>query len=138
MQIRTKTITIIAILLVLGVNQSCNKDEGNTTAQPEDPVADVLNLPATPFNYSAIPLPGYLTTAAIIGQINTPPTNVINNNTATLGRVLFYDKSLSPTMVFPVQVVTGNRMLLRIRLFAAQELTDPTIATELKYSNPFK
>ncbi|MBL0131528.1 MAG: cytochrome-c peroxidase [Chitinophagaceae bacterium] len=60
-----------------------------------DPVAAVLNLPATPFNYANITQPAYLNAPNILGQINTPPGNPITDNGATLGRVLFYDKNLS-------------------------------------------
>lgn len=67
----------------------------STTPAPVDPVAAVLNLPATPFNYSSIALPAYLNTPNILGQINTPANNPITDNGATLGRVLFYDNSLS-------------------------------------------
>jgi len=75
---------------------ACKKD--NTDANepaPVDPVAAVLNLPATPFNYANIVQPVYLTGPNIIGQINTPSNNAITDNGATLGRVLFYDKNLS-------------------------------------------
>jgi cytochrome c peroxidase len=40
-------------------------------------------------------LPGYLKTPAIAGQDNTPATNPVTDWGATLGRVLFYDKTLS-------------------------------------------
>ncbi len=60
-----------------------------------DPVAAVLNLPATPFNYSNPSLPAYLTIPPIQGQINNSSGNPVTDNGATLGRVLFYDKSLS-------------------------------------------
>ncbi len=60
-----------------------------------DPVAAVLNLPATAFNYASIALPPYLNSPNILGQVNTPGDNPITNDGATLGRVLFYDKSLS-------------------------------------------
>lgn len=62
---------------------------------PTDPVANALNLPATPYNYSNPVMPGYLSSPAINGQINTPTDNPITDNGATLGRVLFYDKNLS-------------------------------------------
>lgn len=73
---------------------ACNKDSGDSTTTP-DPVAAVLNLPATPFNYSNITQPAYLVGPNIQGQINTPAGNAITDNGATLGRVLFYDKNLS-------------------------------------------
>lgn len=79
---------------------SCKKDASpaptaNPTNPSNDPVSAVLNLPATSFNYANIALPAYLNSPNILGQINTPPNNPITNDGATLGRVLFYDKSLS-------------------------------------------
>jgi len=43
------------------------------------------------FNYANQPIPAY------INEDNTPPSNPITNEGATLGRVLFYDKNLSLT-----------------------------------------
>lgn len=76
---------------------ACNKssDYSAPTPTPVDPVAAALNLPATPFNYANSPLPSYLNTPNILGQVNTPANNPISDNGATLGRVLFYDKNLS-------------------------------------------
>lgn len=88
---------IIAAISAAVIVLACNKSTDSTPAPnpTPDPVAAVLNLPATPFKYSNIPLPGYLTTANIVGQINTPTNNIITDDGATLGRVLFYDKNLS-------------------------------------------
>jgi len=73
---------------------ACSKNTDNTSQQ--DPaIAAVLNLPITEYNYSNITLPAYLNSSVILGQINTPAANPITDNGATLGRVLFYDKSLS-------------------------------------------
>ena len=72
---------------------ACSKND-STPPPATDPVAAVLNLPTTPFNYSNPSLPAYLNTPNIIGQINTGG-NTITDNGATLGRVLFYDKNLS-------------------------------------------
>jgi cytochrome c peroxidase len=78
---------------------ACNKDSGTVaptpTPNPVDPVAAVLNLPATPFNYANPVMPAYLNAPNILGQINTPGANPVTDNGATLGRVLFYDKVLS-------------------------------------------
>jgi len=90
-------------ILGIAVLVACNKENSTVTPAPtptptplpNDAVAAVLNLPATPFNYANQPLPGYLTSPNIIGQINTPGTNPVTDNGATLGRVLFYDKNLS-------------------------------------------
>ena len=61
----------------------------------EDPVAKYLNLPANAFNYANLSMPAYLLAPPIQSQINTPANNQITDFGATLGRVLFYDKSLS-------------------------------------------
>lgn len=53
-----------------------------------------LKLPETPFNYSQTDLPEHV--ARVAAQFdNTPPDNPITDDGATLGRVLFYDTSLS-------------------------------------------
>lgn len=57
--------------------------------------ANVLTLPAAPFNYSQIPLPPHLATPAVQATDNTPAFNPVTDAGATLGRVLFYDKKLS-------------------------------------------
>lgn len=54
----------------------------------------VLNLPETPFNYSDIDWPDHFR-SAVERFDNTPPDNPLTDHGATLGRVLFYDKSLS-------------------------------------------
>ena len=55
--------------------------------------ASPLNLPAVLFNYANPPLPPYYTSAA--RQDNTPADDPVTNAGATLGRVLFWDTSLS-------------------------------------------
>lgn len=73
---------------------ACSKDEA--VVQSSDQIVqkylniDLNNLP----KYGTISYPNYYT-PNILGQLNTPPTNQINDKTATLGRVLFYDKQLS-------------------------------------------
>ena len=88
---------IITGISFLFVFIACNKSSDNTAPGPTpvDPVAAVLNLPATSFNYANIVQPGYLNGPNILGQINTAANNPITDNGATLGRVLFYDKNLS-------------------------------------------
>lgn len=54
----------------------------------------VPQLPATPFNYSNVVFPAHIA-AALAATDNTPATNPITDNGATLGRVLFYDNQLS-------------------------------------------
>jgi cytochrome c peroxidase len=57
--------------------------------------SDVLNLPDQPYNYSSVSLPAYLSGPNISGQINTTGNNPITDWGATLGRVIFYDKTVS-------------------------------------------
>ncbi len=91
---RPKTILTIFIFTLIVVI-ACKKSNDDNEPTPADPVASVLNLPATAFNYANPALPGYMTTPAILNQINTQASNPITNDGATLGRVLFYDKNLS-------------------------------------------
>src|SRR5262245_5830543 len=90
---------IAAGISMLTLLIACNKDSATApspTPNPTiDPVAAVLNLPNSPFNYANIAQPAFLNTPNIVGQINTPAVNPITDNGATLGRVLFYDKNLS-------------------------------------------
>ncbi|MEO7982704.1 MAG: cytochrome c peroxidase [Bacteroidota bacterium] len=75
---------------------ACKKNTDTVTDPGSDPaVTAVLNLPGTPFNYASIAQPAYLNAPPIQGQVNTPTSNAITDNGATLGRVLFYDKDLS-------------------------------------------
>ena len=62
---------------------------------PAKPIAKrSLQLPSIPFNYSEIAIPAYAAEAAKRFD-NTPADNPITDAGATLGRVLFYDKTLS-------------------------------------------
>jgi cytochrome c peroxidase len=86
---------IIAGISALFVFIACKKNSTGNPSDTVDPVAAVLNLPATPYNYANPTMPGYLNAPPIQAQINTPGNNPITDNGATLGRVLFYDKNLS-------------------------------------------
>lgn len=61
----------------------------------ESTVSTALLLPATPPNYANQTLPAHLLTPQVAGQDNTPPTNLVTDSGALLGRVLFYDRRLS-------------------------------------------
>lgn len=87
------SITIFCITATVII--ACNKTADDTNSPVTDPVAEVLNLPTPSFNYANIVQPAYLTGPNITAQINTPTTNPITDEGATLGRVLFYDKNLS-------------------------------------------
>ena len=93
-----KSIIITTILIVVIAVISCTKDDVNEPTEKS-----VLNLTNTPFDYASLNLPSHFTTnvagqplpTSINGTDNTPATNPITNDGATLGRVLFYDKKLS-------------------------------------------
>jgi len=76
---------------------SCNKKNNDTVTIKDDAVittSAILNLPNEPYNYANESYPSHI--QSIISAFdNTPPNNPITNHGATLGRVLFYDKSLS-------------------------------------------
>lgn len=60
----------------------------------EPSLGRVLELPETPYNYSKVDWPPHF--ASVIDRFdNTPADNPITDHGATLGRVLFYDPSLS-------------------------------------------
>ena len=60
----------------------------------EHSLVRVLELPETPYNYSKVDWPPHF--ASVIDRFdNTPADNPITDHGATLGRVLFYDPSLS-------------------------------------------
>lgn len=84
------------LLAVVGI-VSCKKDDAHV------PHTGALNLPVTPFNYASLNLPSHFLAnvpgqplpSSILGVDNTPSTNPITNDGATLGRVLFHDRKLS-------------------------------------------
>ena len=55
---------------------------------------NLLNLPDTPYRYASVAVPAHFTPPGRTYD-NTPPDNVLTDDGATLGRVLFYDKRLS-------------------------------------------
>lgn len=93
---------IIGIFLGVFVFLAACKDDNDPEVNI-DPLAE-LNLPDQYFNYANIELPDHYNTSefpaayqfrAITEYDNTPIDNPITDAGATLGRVLFYDKSLS-------------------------------------------
>lgn len=90
---RIKTATVLlSILALIAIACKKTKDANGAT---DDILANYLNLPTDPFNYSNPTLPAHMNAPNVVGQINTPAGNAISNWGATLGRVLFYDKNLS-------------------------------------------
>lgn len=103
---RIEKFLTIAILVFTTCWVGCKKDNdkdnpsgGSGTAGGGVYTGPILvqtpNLPSTPFNYANITLPNYLNTIGIRNQDNTPASNPVTDDGATLGRVLFYDKNLS-------------------------------------------
>ena len=91
------TFIIIFLILTFGLI-SCSDDDNYVPIENS-----VINLPEEPFDYINLNLPSHFTNnvagqplpTSINGVDNTPNDNPITNEGATLGRVLFYDKSLS-------------------------------------------
>jgi len=81
-----------AVLLLLASPALADKTE-NKAEPPAG--ARVLDLPETPLNYSKLPLPAHFRTSQVRQADNTPSRNPITDHGATLGRVLFYDTTLS-------------------------------------------
>ena len=82
----------------LHIFYSCKKTDAANKTSNNPNTNDLfvaLNLPPTAYNYSNQTLPGYFHSAPVNEQDNTPATNPITDWGATLGRVLFYDKTLS-------------------------------------------
>ena len=76
---------------------SCSEDQNYSLAENIN-----INIPEIPFDYVNLNLPSHFTVnlpgplpTSINGLDNTPLDNPITNDGATLGRVLFHDKSLS-------------------------------------------
>lgn len=101
-------IKISCILLAVFVFAlACTKNgQGGDIPGPDVPPPEQTHtprLPADPYQYADIVLPQHLLQNVVVGldqtsakfSDNTPPNNPVTNAGATLGRVLFYDKSLS-------------------------------------------
>lgn len=92
-----KSTSLVLSFIIAGIIaiSSCKKTSTTPDPVPVPNALAALNLPDNPFNYAAINLPGFLTAPPIVAQINTPADNPITDWGSTLGRVLFYDKTLS-------------------------------------------
>lgn len=94
-----KRCILLAFICFTGLHilYSCKRtDVAATSNKPtsNDPFI-ALNLPPTAYNYANQSLPRYFYSTPVNEQDNTPATNPITDWGATLGRVLFYDKTLS-------------------------------------------
>jgi cytochrome c peroxidase len=87
------TINALATGLMLIAASNAWADEANTPGNKATP-ARRLNLPVVPYRYAGIQPPSHAEEAAARFD-NMPPDNPITDHGATLGRVLFYDPTLS-------------------------------------------
>ncbi|MEM7533546.1 MAG: cytochrome c peroxidase [Chloroflexota bacterium] len=62
---------------------------------PQQVITDEPTLPNPAFNYANIRLPAHFRGGGVRNLDNTPITNTVTNEGATLGRVLFYDTKMS-------------------------------------------
>ena len=89
------------LVLLLPLLWSCSEEKEYVPIEDETH-EHILNLPETPYNYSELNLPAYFLSndggplpSSVNGIDNTPGNNPVTDTGATLGRVLFYDVSLS-------------------------------------------
>ena len=80
-------ITIVTSLLFALVLARADDAQAQSRSEP--------NLPAVPFNYEDPDLPRHFLSRQITRMDNTPSSNPVTDEGATLGRVLFYDVNLS-------------------------------------------
>lgn len=78
-----------------GSSSSSSSSSSGSGSSSSGMTESPLNLPDVPFNYANPMLPGSLTNPNAQAHDNTPANNPVTNDGATLGRVLFYDKTLS-------------------------------------------
>jgi cytochrome c peroxidase len=101
MKIKLLSCLILLCSLCLILIQACQKDydPGTGTGSGGGTSTGDPKLPATPYNYAgaAANMPAYLQAYLAANPLvdNTPANNLITNDGATLGRVLFFDKSMS-------------------------------------------
>jgi cytochrome c peroxidase len=82
-------------LTCLAALSACTVGAQETENGPPPAGAGVLDLPETPYNYADLDLPAHFETPFARETDNTPADNPITDSGATLGRVLFYDTTLS-------------------------------------------
>lgn len=97
-QLQTKLKYFMLVIALVMVFSSCEQKITELIAEEEEELSydsfDNLNLPETPFNYSDIALPAHFQRMQVTATDNEL-SNQVTDAGATLGRVLFYDKSFS-------------------------------------------
>ncbi|QEG00844.1 Cytochrome c551 peroxidase precursor [Stieleria maiorica] len=85
---------LAAVLLPVCLCAADDDSVLTASSPPQNAPPRKLDLPSTPYRYSQLDLPPVLLDR--LGRLdNTPVDNPLTDHGATLGRVLFYDKSLS-------------------------------------------
>lgn len=91
----TKTGITICLFSCILIFAACKKENNAGNNETAAEALAALNLTANPLNYANQPLPVFFNAPNITGQINTTAANPTTDWGSTLGRVLFYDKTLS-------------------------------------------
>ena len=111
MKKRTISYLFLIALFVIGFS-ACQNDDFPTPKQ------ETLNLPDQPYNYANIDYPEHF--ALVANFDNTPNDNLITDEGATLGRVLFYDKKLSLNNTIACASCHDQKQLSLIRLLSVK------------------
>lgn len=84
-------------LSLLALLMSGCQDNASPTATTSEPgrASRAVRLPTQPYNYAQPDLPPFFSATDLIRADNMPSSNVTMDHGATLGRVLFYDETLS-------------------------------------------
>ena len=95
-----KTIYVIGLAAMMAYACSPTGEDAEEVVEEiedvlEDDFSDILNLPASAFNYANPALPAHFRNGDVADIDNTPNDNPVTDAGATLGRVLFYDTQLS-------------------------------------------
>ncbi|WP_197440322.1 cytochrome-c peroxidase [Polystyrenella longa] len=90
-----RTAGIISVLFLNCLMAGPSTAAESVTENNPSSVNVQLNLPDEPFVYSEDAFPDHFAASGIMSFDTSPEDNLITNAGATLGRVLFYDKSMS-------------------------------------------
>lgn len=86
------SMSMVALIFSCSPNDEVTDDINDTV---NTDFSGILNLPSDFYNYANPDLPNHFVTGQVAGIDNTPNNNPVTDEGATLGRVLFYDKTLS-------------------------------------------
>ena len=100
-QLPSEELTLYLLIILIGLffstagmAQSPDRSPAQETSPDSPPSVRRIGLPDTPFRYDHLDVP--VRWVDVLSRLdNTPPDNPITDHGATLGRVLFYDTTLS-------------------------------------------